>query len=105
MLELLYFILASYGMTFIIVYGSIFNKIRPNKESGKIGELFNCPLCIGFWVGVFLWTISPYTSLFSYELILANGFLLGCLSAGTSYVLSSIFGDKGIQFEKADHNE
>lgn len=101
MIELLYFVLSAYGMTQIIVYGSIFNKIRPSKESlYGLGELFHCPMCMGFWVGVFLWAISPYTSLFTFEYHLLTGFLLGCLSSGTSYVLNMLFGDKGLNISR-----
>jgi len=92
-MELLYFILCAYGMTFIIVYGSIFNAIRPTK--GKLGELFHCPLCIGFWSGVFLWSINDLTELFNYDYNLANAFIMGCVSAGTSYFLSSVIEDNG----------
>ena len=93
-MELLYFILCAYGMTFIIVYGSIFNSIRPTK--GKLGELFHCPLCIGFWSGVFLWSINDLTELFNYDYNLANAFIMGCVSAGTSYFLSSVIEDSGV---------
>ena len=97
MLELLCFVLCSFGLTFMLVYGSIFDKIRPKKENGKLGELTNCTLCTGFWVGMLLCVISPFTSLFMFEPTLANAFVLGCLSAGTSYVLSALIGDKGLQ--------
>ena len=36
-MELLTFILSAYGLTQIIVYGKLFNKIRPSK--GRLGEL------------------------------------------------------------------
>jgi len=51
-MELLYFILCAHGLTQILVYGKIFDRIRPTK--GKLGELFQCPMCIGMWVGAFL---------------------------------------------------
>ena len=93
---LIYFILCSYGMTYILVYGSIFNLVRPKK--GKLGELFKCSLCTGFWTGVLLWSINPFTELFTYDYNLINALLLGCLSAGTSYFLSSILDDFGLKF-------
>ena len=93
---LIYFILISYGMTYILLYGSIFNPVRPKK--GKLGELFKCPLCMGFWVGVFLWSINPFTELFTYDYNLINALLLGSLSAGTSYFLSMILNDFGLKF-------
>ena len=93
---LIYFILISYGMTYILLYGSIFNPVRPKK--GKLGELFKCPLCMGFWVGVFLWSINPFTELFTYDYNLINALLLGSLSAGSSYFLSTILDDFGLKF-------
>jgi len=94
-LQLIYFILCAYGLTYILIYGSIFNAVRP--QSGKLGELFHCPLCLGFWAGVFLWSINCYTELFTFEYNLINGLLLGWLSAGTSYFLSMLMDDFGIK--------
>ena len=96
-MELLYFILAAYGLTQILVYGAIFNRVRPSKKI--LGGFFHCPMCVGFWVGVFLLGINAYTELFTFELNIANAFLLGCLSSGTSYVLSMLFGDEGLRYE------
>lgn len=96
-MDLIYFILCAFGLTQILVYGTIFNSVRPSKE--KIGGFFHCPMCIGFWVGVFLYGINPYTELFMFEKSAANAFLLGCVSSGTSYVLSTLFGDWGIRNE------
>ena len=93
---LVYFILCSYGMTYILIYGSIFDTIRPS--TGKLGVLFKCPLCLGFWVGVFLWSINFFTELFTYDYNLINALLLGSLSAGTSYFLSMILDDFGLKF-------
>jgi len=96
-MELIYFILCAFGMTFIIVYGSIFNSLRP--QSGKLGELFQCPLCVGFWVGVFLWSINGFTELFNFDYKYINALLLGSISAGTSYVFSSIIEDSGLSIK------
>ena len=105
-MELVYFILCSYGLTYILIYGSIFDSIRPTK--GKLGQLFHCPLCLGFWVGFFLWSINCYTELFTYDYNLINGLLMGCVSAGTSYFLSMILDDFGLKFQNTkgdDKNE
>ena len=91
---LLYFILCAYGMTYILIYGSIFNSVRPKK--GKLGELFKCPLCMGFWVGVFLFCINGFTELFTFDYNFVNALLLGWLSSGTSYTLSMLFNDDGL---------
>ena len=97
MLELIYFTLSAYGITQILIYGSIFNSIRPTK--GKLGELFRCPMCLGFWIGILLWSINPYTQLFSFDLSPVTGFLLACVSSATSYVLAVTFDDYGIKID------
>ena len=108
-MDTLHFILFSYGMTFILIYGSIFNKIRPTK--GKLGELFHCPLCLGFWVGIILWAMNERTELFSFDNSLYPAFLCGCLSAGTSYFFSMLLKDFGLNLnvrlenEKTQHSE
>ena len=100
-MELTYFILAAFGITQILVYGSIFNSIRPPKE--KFAGFFHCPMCVGFWIGVFLLGINEYTELFTYDLNIANALLLGGISSGTSYILTMLFGDWGIRHEH--HNK
>jgi hypothetical protein len=103
-MSLIYFILCAYGLTFILIYGSIFNSIRPTK--GKLGELFHCPLCMGFWSGVFLWSINGFTELFNFEYNIVNAFVLGCLSAGSSYFLSMLLDDFGIKINlRSQKNE
>jgi len=94
---LLYFILIAYGLTQILVYGSIFDRVRPDKKA--YAGFFHCPMCVGFWIGVFLFGINPHTELFTFELNIVNAFLLGCLSSGTSYALSVLFGDEGLRYE------
>ena len=96
-MELIHFILAAYGLTFILLYGSLFNSIRPTK--GKWGELFQCPLCVGFWFGIFFWSINGGTELFTFEYNFINLLILGCGASGTSYILCTIFGDEGFKHE------
>jgi len=92
-MDLIYFILCSYGLTLILTYGSIFNKIKPKNK------FFHCPMCIGFWVGLFLFSINGFTELFTFNYNLINPLLLGSLSSGVSYFLSMLIGDKGIRHE------
>ena len=94
-MELLAFILTAYGLTQILVYGSIFSRLRPKK--GRIANFVGCPMCMGFHVGWLLMLLSPFTELFSFDVTVFNFFLLGWLSSGTSYILNMIFGDDGIQ--------
>ena len=96
-MDILSFILVAYGLTQILVYGSIFNSFRPTN--GRLGELFRCPMCLGFWVGMYLYVISPFTELFTFEPSVVTPFLLGCLSSGTSYILCQTFDDEGIKIK------
>ena len=92
-MDLIYFILCSYGLTQILLYGHIFDRIRPDKR------FFKCSMCIGFWVGLILYSLNGYTDLYSFEYNFINPLLLGCLSSGTSYILGVIVGDGGIKYE------
>ena len=96
-MELLYFILAAYGLTQILVYGKLLESVRPT--TGWLGQLFSCPMCIGFHVGWILMLLSPFTELFSFDVTVFNFFLLGFLSSGTSYILNMVFGDNGVKHE------
>lgn len=95
MLELTYFTLSAFGITQILVYGKIFDKIRPTQ--GWMGQLLSCTMCTGFWVGIFLWSINPYTQLFSFDNNPVTALLLGSVSSATSYVLSAVFDDDGMK--------
>ena len=97
----IWFCLVSYGLTQIIVYGKIFDKIRPTE--GRMGELFCCPMCMGFWVGLFLWFVKDYTQLFNFDNSFVTALLLGFASSAASYVGSMIFGDEGLKVEKLVH--
>ena len=95
MLELFWFCLAAYGLTQIVVYSKVFEPIRP--KFGWWGDLFHCPMCVGFWVGVFLFGVNYNTELFTFEYTIANLLICGCVSSAVSYVFCTVFGDNGIQ--------
>ena len=60
-MDLIYFVLAAYGLTQILVVGSIFNKIRPSRTwLGGLGKLFHCPMCMGFWAPLIAWLLSSW---------------------------------------------
>jgi len=94
---ILFFILACYGLTNILVYGSILSCVRPKE--GLWGELFKCPMCMGFHVGWFVALMMKLSSLTSIDPNIVDVFLLACLSSGSSYVLCSLFTDFGINFK------
>ena len=97
-MDLIYFVLVAFGLTQILVYGKVLENRRPTK--GKLGELFKCPMCMGFHVGWFLVILSPFTELFSFDVSLINFLLLGSLSSGTSYIFNMVFGDNGIKYSQ-----
>jgi len=92
----LLFILLSYGITNIMVFGSIFetwrvlwNKVNPSF----FGKLFNCPLCLSTWIGgVLSYTfnqngcVTPFSSygVVYFPLIV---FLDGCLTSGCVWLI------------------
>ena len=92
-MSLLSFILASYGLTQLLVYGRVFHRLRPK------GYFWSCPMCVGFWVGIFLCGINPLTELFIFELSIANLLICGGISSGTSYILNMLFGDSGLKLD------
>ncbi len=96
-MSLVYFVLIAFGLTQILVYGSIFNSIRPTE--GMFGTLFRCPMCMGFWSGVFLWSVNYFTDLFTFDYSPVTALLLGCMASGTSYVLNMLFGDRGLRLD------
>ena len=100
-MDLVYFILTSYGLTQILLYGSIFNKVRPSKEwLYGFGKLFHCPMCMGFWSGAFLFGINKYTELFTFEYVLANLLILGSLSSGACYFIGVLVDDFGLKINQ-----
>lgn len=75
-MELLLFILTGFGVTTIITKSEIFSPIRETLDTGHntlksnfFGFLIGCPLCVGFWVGVFqsLMFFSPVFEGFGLE--------------------------------------
>ena len=93
-MSFIWFCLISYGLTQILVYGKILDRIRP--KSGKLGQLLKCPMCTGFWVGLFLWSVNDYTQLFNFDGSLVTAFLLACAGSAAAYLGGMLVGDEGI---------
>lgn len=61
----------------------------------KFDELINCPMCLGFWVGICLACILAYNPiiLFNQQIIIISSlnpltlFLWGCLTSGTTWAI------------------
>ena len=54
---------------------------------------------MAWWIGWLLWLLKDYTQLFTFDNSLITGFLLACLSSGTTYLLCMVVGDEGIKHE------
>ena len=105
-MELIWFLLAAFGLTQILVYGKIFDNYRPDKEDFRgWGELFHCPMCMGFWVGLFLFFVNGFTELFTFDYNIVNAMICGWVSSASSYVLNMLFGDSGLNLNFGDDNE
>jgi hypothetical protein len=73
-MELILYILIVYGITNIITREYIFEGFRNKMLKNEFfWQLFNCPTCLSFWIGICLSFISPL-SLIWYNIIF-NGFL------------------------------
>ena len=93
-----YVFIACIGLTLIITQSQIFEPVRRllESKSEKLGELINCSMCTGFWVGLMIGAIYSYdiivvsfgTSLFSWIIsIIAN------LLVSLSYYIDSLHED------------
>jgi len=83
----------SYGLTTIIVYGSIFEKPRTfiKKHSTFLGDLISCVLCTSTWVGFFLSLTLGGLSIQIFELHpITSIFFDGMFSAGFVWAMNSI---------------
>ena len=60
MLEFIKFIFATIGLTLIITKSKLFEPFRNwcLKKSELLGYLTKCPLCIGFWSGLLVFSIE-----------------------------------------------
>ena len=97
-LGMIWFILACYGLTQILVCSKIFDKVRPDKDQwGLIGYMANCTMCMGFWVGMFLFFINAWTELFTFKYSIGNMFICGWVGSGASYLISMLVNDKGFR--------
>ena len=101
--KLILFLVASSGATLIVTLSTIFEPLRdkfnlssPQREEGILSgaekgtriertklflkELFNCPLCFGFWMGAVMYVILYR------DLDPINIFVYSCAAAGASII-------------------
>jgi hypothetical protein len=90
---LIFWIFMSYGMTSILVWGSIFENLR-NKiklHSNFFGDLISCTLCTSTWVGFFLSLCLGGLSTTYFDIHwLPAIFFDGMFTAGSVWALNTI---------------
>jgi len=90
---LLFWVLAAYGMTSILVWGSIFESTRTfiKKHSKYFGDLIECTLCTSTWVGFFMsLVLGSLSKQFFDNFFIVNLFFDGMLTAGSVWALNAI---------------
>jgi hypothetical protein len=90
---LLFWVLAAYGMTSILVWGSIFEPMRIfiKKHSKFFGDLIECTLCTSTWVGFFMsLVLGSLSKQFFDNFFIVNLFFDGMLTAGSVWALNAI---------------
>lgn len=90
---LLFYIIAAYGMTSILVWGSIFESTREwiKNKSKFFGDLISCTLCTSTWVGFFMSLFLGSISTKYFDTIwFINLFFDGMLTAGGVWALNAI---------------
>jgi len=92
----IFFVLVCYGITNIIIYGSIFDKMRKffdRVSPDFIGALFGCMMCMSFWVGFSVSFVhSPTLSIIGFDesniyIYLVSIFLDSCFASGTVWLV------------------
>ncbi len=83
---MVWIILASIGLTFLLKYGTVLRFFRNflTSRSKHLTELFACSLCLGFWSGVLLTPIAII------KLGVVYGLLTPLVSAACSWCIDTI---------------
>lgn len=83
----------AYGVTSIIVWGSIFESLREwiKQKSNFFGDLVSCVLCTSTWVGFFMSiVIGSITSTIFDTSFFLNIFFDGMYTAGSVWALNAL---------------
>lgn len=86
-------IFMAYGMTSILVWGSIFENQREwiKRKSKFFGDLISCTLCTSTWVGFFMsLVIGSISNIYFPSFFIVNLFFDGMLTAGSVWAINSI---------------
>lgn len=91
--KLILWAFAGYGMTSILVWGSIFESTRLyiKSKSKFFGDLISCTLCTSTWVGFFMSIVLGGLIAPSFNIHWAIGiFFDGMFTAGIVWAINSI---------------
>lgn len=92
-MDIIIFLISVYGMSFIILYGSVFETQRKSimRYNKFFNGLFSCIVCTGTWVG-FITSIMLGSLSFKYfkSYIFINIFYDGMIGAAGCYIIDSI---------------
>lgn len=93
MMSVFLFSMISFGITTIVTQSKIFKWLRDWAESinDYWSSVFRCPLCFGFWCGIFLSLIlfSPTLTFIGGNVFMTT-FFDGCLSSGIVILLDHL---------------
>lgn len=93
LVPVLVWVFVSYGMTSILVWGSIFENFRNwiKKKSKFFGDLISCTLCTSTWIGFFLSiSLGSVVATFFDTYTILYVFFDGMFSAGAVWAINSI---------------
>lgn len=84
-MELIIFILATIGATFITTQSYLFNPIRNfvYTKNKHIGKLLKCSQCSGFYWGMIIKIMIQYINISHIQIL--DLFIYGCIGSFTSY--------------------
>jgi hypothetical protein len=89
LVDMLIWVLATFGLATIIVNSTIMAPFRAKVEklSPFFGKLVNCILCTGFWSGVF-WSSMYWNPFTQYSLFgIMDALFAGCLGTATTWLI------------------
>jgi len=91
-MEIFIWIIAAYGMSNILVFGSIFENLREFliKKSTFFGDLIQCMMCTSTWVGFFFSVVFFSPTLELVVIPYTNWFFDGMLASGSVWAINAI---------------
>ena len=96
MKDLAIFCLTTIGLCQIIMYGKIFDAIRPKWQ------MLKCALCTGFWIGATVFAMMSYAGFKLCDDFIVGLFLFGWLSSAINYAYDAVIGDFGLKIDKGN---